>query len=604
MNEGVKTMVYCALGLAVLLGAIFFKPAAYSPKRQDGIGEEFFPDWEDVTHATALDILSFDEERAYLKPFRVAKTRGIWTIPSKNNYPADADRQFVEAIASLIGLKRLNFVSDVPDDHELYGVVDPESATLQVGAKGVGIRVVVEGDDNNKIFQLIVGKAKEGDNTTHYVRVPGEDTVWEAVVGSDRLSTRFEDWIEKDLLKLNAFDIKELMFDDYSVDAAKGAYSPKSKTRASYDVSAAKWTLAELSEFDFGERKYVEVKLEEGKELNSTKLNEIKNALDQLQIVDVARKPTGLSADLKADKDFADDIQNKLSLQSKGFYAVNIGSGREFSLLSNEGEVVVGMNDGVEYLLRFGSIASGTETSKEEDKSGPANKDEFDQSSNRYLMLTSRFNQDLIAPPILESVPEENADPDADAKPDGKADGEESSPEKSGEEKSGQEKSGDEKSDEGEQDSKSTEESSPDAKSDEENSKDDKSKEDKSKAGKDDEKKQDEKEQDEDPAIAKIRKENLRRQTEYDDKVAKGKQHVETLNKRFADWYYVISEATYNKIHVKQSELFAKKQAAAGGVMEEEEEESVHTPLHEFQELIEEGVKGSAVPPRGMPRGR
>ena len=39
-------------------------------------------------------------------------------------------------------------------------------------------------------------------------------------------------------------------------------------------------------------------------ELNTAKLDELKTALDDLKIVDVSRKPAGLSADLKAAADF------------------------------------------------------------------------------------------------------------------------------------------------------------------------------------------------------------------------------------------------------------------------------------------------------------
>ena len=38
------------------------------------------------------------------------------------------------------------------------------------------------------------------------------------MVKTDKLSTKFQNWIEEDLLKLNAFDIKQVVMDDHSVD--------------------------------------------------------------------------------------------------------------------------------------------------------------------------------------------------------------------------------------------------------------------------------------------------------------------------------------------------------------------------------------------------
>ena len=52
------------------------------------------------------------------------------------------------------------------------------------------------------------------------------------------------------------------------------------------------------------------------------------------------------------------------------------------------------------------------------------------------------------------------------------------------------------------------------------------------------------------------------KQDEYEQKVADGKKHVAELNARFADWYYVISDEVYRKIHLGRDELFKKKEPA------------------------------------------
>ncbi len=51
----------------------------------------------------------------------------------------------------------------------------------------------------------------------------------------------------------------------------------------------------------------------------------------------------------------------------------------------------------------------------------------------------------------------------------------------------------------------------------------------------------------------RIEKENHRKQDEYDEKVKKGEQRAKELNARFADWYYVVGDETYRKIHLGQS---------------------------------------------------
>ena len=58
----------------------------------------------------------------------------------------------------------------------------------------------------------------------------------------------------------------------------------------------------------------------------------------------------------------------------------------------------------------------------------------------------------------------------------------------------------------------------------------------------------------------RIEKENKRRQDEYNDKVVAGKKHVKELNKRFAQWYYVIPGDVYEKIHLDRKAIVKKKE--------------------------------------------
>jgi hypothetical protein len=54
-------------------------------------------------------------------------------------------------------------------------------------------------------------------------------------------------------------------------------------------------------------------------------------------------------------------------------------------------------------------------------------------------------------------------------------------------------------------------------------------------------------------------KENKRKKEEYEEKVKAGKKRVEELNARFADWFYIISDETYQKIHLSRENLIIKK---------------------------------------------
>jgi hypothetical protein len=67
----------------------------------------------------------------------------------------------------------------------------------------------------------------------------------------------------------------------------------------------------------------------------------------------------------------------------------------------------------------------------------------------------------------------------------------------------------------------------------------------------------------EDAARAAIIASNERKQKEYDEKVAAGQERVRELNKRFADWYFVVSYDTYQKIRLRRKNIVSRPEAPA-----------------------------------------
>src|SRR5262249_46029724 len=131
MSENNKTIGFVAAAVALLLAAWMLRPAPASIERQDDIGQEFFPDFKDPNTATSLEVVEYDEPSGGLRPFKVAQTNGVWSIPSHEGYPADAKNQLEQAAAAMIGLEKLSMVSESPKDQETYGVVDPDASKLE-----------------------------------------------------------------------------------------------------------------------------------------------------------------------------------------------------------------------------------------------------------------------------------------------------------------------------------------------------------------------------------------------------------------------------------------------------------------------------------------
>jgi len=443
MNEFSRTMIYVAVAAVVGLASwgtvTYTSPRIEKISADEEIGQLLLPDFTDPLAASALEIVEYDETTLQARQFKVQRgDKGLWTIPSHSDYPADAAKQLELAAASVIDLKKLGVVTDNKTEHALYGVIEPGLGSAAAAAEGVGKSVKLTGDGGT-LAHFIVGKADPQQPELHFVRLPNQDRVYRVAVDTSKLSTRFQDWIEKDLLKLNAFDIRQLVFDDYTFDEINERKVQNDRVFLNYDGTA--WTMEDM---------------EEGKELDVDKLNAMKGAIDSLQIVDVRRKPEGLSADLRSDEGIRLGPEAMQSLGSRGFYflpeRVTLPDGREavrYDLISNEGEIMVACADGVVYSLRFGEIAtntgggSGGEEESDETAAGEADEDETaegddpapqaDPDANRYVFVTVQFDKSLIPAPELPPLPgeepaEEPADAPAGDEPNAPAEGDSDSP--------------------------------------------------------------------------------------------------------------------------------------------------------------------------------
>lgn len=586
MNEIVKTLGFVGVAVVALgLGVWTHLPAADEDESRSFVGEPLFTEFKDPRDAKSLEIVEYDEDTAEIKTFKVAQVKGVWIIPSHEDYPADASQQLGEAAASVIDARTLNIESDDPESHETYGVVDPDPKTLSVGTTGVGKRVTMENKGGKKLAQLIVGKqADKAKPDLRYVRKPNQNRVYVASLKTDKLSTRFEDWIEKDLLKLNAWDVEEVAIRDYSILERLGgrpSLKERAKMELGFDTKESKWKVIDLELYNESEEKFEPNSLTDEEELNTQKLNELKTALDDLKIIDVRRKPAGLSADLRAGELLLDNEEAMRSLFQTGFHVAETREGA-FEIVSNEGEIHCGTKEGVEYVLRFGRItqAGGKEESSTETEEGKdedaekANPDGPTTGENRFIMVTTRFNEDLIPKPELQPLPGEapaaetapaegdeakkTSSIDSDltdaegllAQAGGKASGKATAKPKADDKtKAGSKAKGATNTTTGE----SSEAAGERAAKPMSEAKDEA-------AGK--EKPADEKSDlkaKTDPETERIKKDNDRKQQEYDDKVKKGQDKVKELSDRFADWYYVISDKTYQKIHLTRDDIVKKK---------------------------------------------
>lgn len=400
MNEGRTTAIFAAIAVAGLILAWVSKPEAISEEsdlKKEIEGQPVFAKFEDPSAAASLQIVKYDEDLGQLERFEVAtdKATNMWKLPSYDDYPADAAEQVRDATTPLISMPVLNVVSLDRGDHSLYGVVNPDEEGLSVGESGVGMLVRVKDKADELLAELIVGKPVDGTENQRYVRVPTEDAVYVVQLDTNPFTTEFQTWINDELLGVRSFDISSIGIRDYAIVPTQNGYGMSRNFDAdlAFDASASKWSLERLVNYESGQAN--EASLADGEELNATSLNNLRNAVQDLQIVSVRRKPTGLAADLKADKSLMENQESLQSLVSQGFIPQESAGGTE--IFATGGETLIGTQDGVKYLMRFGeAVANLTEQTDSDEESG----------LRRYLLVSAVLDEDKFPAPDLEPLPE------------------------------------------------------------------------------------------------------------------------------------------------------------------------------------------------------
>jgi hypothetical protein len=394
MNELFKTLAFAGVALLLAGGALLTtRDRSMHNAAFDDQGQPFFPTFDPLT-CTDLEVVDFEASTATPLRFRVMWKNNRWVIPSHYDYPADARDRLSKTAAAVMDLTKDTIRSDRGEDQEAMAVIDPLDAKV-TNLKGRGKRITLRNASEQVLADFIIGAEIKDKTGQRYVRVPTQKRTYGVKVKAEP-STRFADWIETNLLKLDSSRIRRVEFDNYKVrfdqdnrgEVVRGEVVPVERKD-----SAASWTTPNLSA---------------DQELDSDKLRTLSDALADLKIVGIRPKPAGLTRDLKSND--AGGIKMTptaaLSLQSKGFYLA------KDALLSNQGDVRVYTDEGVVYTLRFGELAFGSgdelsaglpdDTERKADPKDKEKKKSEGAGENRYLMVTVSFDDTYIPKPKLD----------------------------------------------------------------------------------------------------------------------------------------------------------------------------------------------------------
>ncbi|MEZ6065626.1 MAG: DUF4340 domain-containing protein [Planctomycetaceae bacterium] len=271
-------------------------------------------------------------------------------------------------------------------------------------------------------------RRQAGKTGRYYVRTPDDVRVFVADVAID-VSTRFRDWIEKDLLELSTIDLRRIVVNQYSVNEELGKIEEGDVSELTRETGSSPWVLKGIDP--------------EQEQVKSSVIAAMGRALANLQIVGIRRKPAAL-VQFFTDGAISDVQRCRSSRICCGTASTSTGD-----LFANEGEVEAGTQDGVSYTLRFGEVFTGSDLAVEvgdDDASASAEAGsdaedtaDADGSRNRYVIVEAMFDESLLgpkpAPPTKPTPPGEApndtpaADPASDAASQPAPEGEPTNPE-------------------------------------------------------------------------------------------------------------------------------------------------------------------------------
>jgi len=525
MNENKKTITFLVAAIVAVAIATFTSPTKRDPSAKPNLmGQALFESF-DPRAVTGIEIVEVDEEDIQTKSIEVTQTDKGWFIrrPGKADYPANADNQLKDVASILFDLRIIDQAGEGAGEHSKLGVLDPSKADPT--QSGIGRLIHLKNSSGSNLASLIIGEEVEGLPSTYFVRKPEQNAVFRVEVRNARdVSSKFVDWVEQDFLDLDKFKIRQVTLDNYDVNLAQGQIN-RSNNPYVLNFADSKWSLSGSA-------------LKDSEELNKEALDAMKDALDDLEIIDVERKPEILVKNLEQGREFFNNLRDAnnqavvQSLQQKGFYtiAAKDASGQTVpKVVSNKGEVLVGMESGVEYVLRFGEIYRGPE------------EDENASGDSRYIYAFARVNESLLPPPELEPLPSAGGakGPEGEKGPVAKPGTPPNftpptappsitppPPPAGATAKTSQ------KSPEVTENNSSSTKDAQQAK----------------------------KKAEQDAEVARIKASNARKQGEYDAKVAKARQKVSELNQNLAGWYYVISNDVYEKIRLDRPSFVKSKE--------------------------------------------
>jgi hypothetical protein len=238
MNRSISATLLLGLAAAVLAGiAALFYPWPQEVQQSGKVGQLLFEGFT-PSQVRTIEISRYNSDRQALERIQLQRKGERWVIPATADFNANNAVQVARAINAVLDRKVLEKISDDQQDHLKNGVIDPDQFQSAEVRSGLGRRITLKDRNGQALADLIVGFPLQNaeQQALYCVRIPGEPPVYSVPFDLEALTTRFQDWVDPNLLGLRnqqntAGQLpSSVIVDAYRIDTSRLS-DPAAKTR-------------------------------------------------------------------------------------------------------------------------------------------------------------------------------------------------------------------------------------------------------------------------------------------------------------------------------------------------------------------------------------
>lgn len=357
----VKTICFALLAALVSSVAAAFYPWPERVVESELVGKPLFESY-DTSAVFKIRILKFDRDKEVLEQIALERKGEKWTIPASNKFIATNSTQIAVVAKSL---NELTVLSEESSDSEAFldkGVVDPSKYEATTDRSALGTKLILEDHKGRRIASLIVGSSLNDEDKSlknHFVRVPGQPTVYQVEFNKPSLTTDFTRWVNSDLFgfkqRAPSFAPGMIGIDNYRIAPAGPATQGglKRNYQAEFEFSKEGMGMVGFAKEDSA-GKLQKFAPDEGLAKGFASMG---GQIVNIKFHDVKKKPSSLAKAMRQPTEAVDDSVfeplKEIGLVKKGFQEKN------FDFEAVGGEVYVRHGDGVKVTLHIGDVATG-----------------------------------------------------------------------------------------------------------------------------------------------------------------------------------------------------------------------------------------------------